>query len=48
MPEPATLLAALDLPETGAVVEIFDFARTAGVQCGSEPAGANGAAEEPG
>jgi hypothetical protein len=35
----------LDLPETGAVVEVFDLACAAGVQCGGEPVGTIGAAE---
>ena len=45
MPQPPALFPALDLPETGAVVEVLDLACAAGVQRGGEPAGAVGAAE---
>jgi hypothetical protein len=45
VPQPPALFPALDLPETGAVVEVLDLACAAGVQCGGEPVGAIGAAE---
>src|SRR6202041_2039698 len=44
LPESKALFAALDLPEAGALVEVFHFARAAREQCRGEWAGADGTA----
>ena len=46
VPQPAALFAALDLPEAGALAEIFYFARAPRKQRRGERAGAVGAAAE--